>query len=402
MFKFDMFECINQRIAFNKLTVENSSGIILTYIRNNKCKDLLLENIRKKLNDENISDFIRVGDKIIVIYNDKRFPTLEWLADRPFCLYNSKYNDDFGIIYKLFQNHHTNIQYASVRILSNPILMFKIIKQDVYMVSYGTHNIHNNYKIMLFAIRQDCSLIKHASFELQMNKKILSIIMDKDKTTLAHIDKYIPQEYIIRRKKFLLGIIQADWTLLQYLPNNIIRQIRYWLHTKRQLLYKCFRAYKEIYNKENANKNNFNTDIKSSICRYLLSVGKNDYEIVLYLATRFNGVLDKLSTEVINNFRDNIRIILVSICKNGLNLKYASPRIKNITNLVKIAVNNNGLALKSASARLKDDTEVVRIAVSNNSKAFAFATKKVKAHLLKYYKGHLHENLIKAYSTWHN
>lgn len=101
--------------------------------------------------------------------------------------------------------------------------------------------------------------------------------------------------------------------------------------------------------------------------------------------------------------RNDKKIVLEAVSKDGMNLRFASERLSDDEEVVRCAVSECGLAVEFASERLKDnlvisilatkqnglalaflsenmcDTyEVVMTAVSQNGKALAYASKKLK------------------------
>ena len=95
-----------------------------------------------------------------------------------------------------------------------------------------------------------------------------------------------------------------------------------------------------------------------------------------------NVMGNELLREKVNEIIDNEKIVLKSVERDGITLKYASDRLKNKFSIVYKAVQNNGLALKYASDTLKDHNyflkKVVDEAVQENGLALQYASDRLK------------------------
>jgi Co/Zn/Cd efflux system component len=80
---------------------------------------------------------------------------------------------------------------------------------------------------------------------------------------------------------------------------------------------------------------------------------------------------DEKDKKTINYFKNNKKIILGLVKKNGFVLNNTSLELKNDKEIVSHAVNTHGLALQFASDNLKNNYEIVSLAVKNNGFAFA-------------------------------
>ena len=81
------------------------------------------------------------------------------------------------------------------------------------------------------------------------------------------------------------------------------------------------------------------------------------------------------------NFRDDEDVVREAIRLGGhLNLKFASPRLKDKKDFVMWAVQIDGFALRYVSIRLQNDREVVLRSIQKDCHAFCFAHRHMNDH----------------------
>jgi hypothetical protein len=79
-----------------------------------------------------------------------------------------------------------------------------------------------------------------------------------------------------------------------------------------------------------------------------------------------------------DKYRDDEKLVMVAIKKNGRTLEYASKRLQDNEKLVSEAVSSNGGALAYVSSRLQDDDDIVSIAVDAYGAYLQHASKRLQ------------------------
>ena len=81
--------------------------------------------------------------------------------------------------------------------------------------------------------------------------------------------------------------------------------------------------------------------------------------------------------------RNDYDLVSFIVNKNGLELEFASDKLKNNPEIVKLACLNNGLALKYASIELRNNPEIINIAISSNNHSFKFVSNDLRNDYMK-------------------
>lgn len=74
----------------------------------------------------------------------------------------------------------------------------------------------------------------------------------------------------------------------------------------------------------------------------------------------------------------NKKVVINSINKSGLNLKFADTKLRNNIEIVKLAILNNGLSIEFASNRLRDNLELGIMAINNNPDSYYLLSENLK------------------------
>lgn len=107
----------------------------------------------------------------------------------------------------------------------------------------------------------------------------------------------------------------------------------------------------------------------------LLKNNNKHFEDIIYMTkeNEING-LGKLTSQQQNDKE----IVLKAVSDNGLDLRFASPTLRDDKEVVTFAVEQNGWALEYASPRLKNDKEIVMKAILNDPWSMKFASIELK------------------------
>ena len=124
--------------------------------------------------------------------------------------------------------------------------------------------------------------------------------------------------------------------------------------------------------------NRLSADISPETARKALAL--LNHKTLVLAAVKNNGLDVKYASAKMRDDRD---VMMQAVRQNGLALRYASSRLKDDRKLVQMAVTNNSSALQFAGARSRDDTAVVRIAVQRtnyiDSNALQYASNRLKS-----------------------
>jgi hypothetical protein len=104
---------------------------------------------------------------------------------------------------------------------------------------------------------------------------------------------------------------------------------------------------------------------------------ESDRQVMLASVVRDGLALRFASAEL----RADREVVLASVVQDGLALRYASAELRADREVVFVAVSQNGAVLHFASAELRADREVVFVAVSQNGAALQFASAEIWAEL---------------------
>jgi hypothetical protein len=82
-------------------------------------------------------------------------------------------------------------------------------------------------------------------------------------------------------------------------------------------------------------------------------------------------------------FRENYKVVLAVVKKDGAALSLASDALRNNFRIVMSAVSNCGAALQHASASLRGNLQIAQAAVSNDRKAATWVRGKARKEIMK-------------------
>jgi hypothetical protein len=100
-----------------------------------------------------------------------------------------------------------------------------------------------------------------------------------------------------------------------------------------------------------------------------------DNKLVVMAAVRRDGLQLQFASE---RLRDDYNIVLTAVKQNGLALEFASGRLQNNRDIVLAAVKQNGLALEFASVGLRKNRDIVLEAVKQNGMAIRWASERLR------------------------
>jgi uncharacterized pyridoxamine 5'-phosphate oxidase family protein len=103
---------------------------------------------------------------------------------------------------------------------------------------------------------------------------------------------------------------------------------------------------------------------------------KNSPECLIHLTEKYSDnkeLLLKLKVSMLEGYSDRLKndhdVVLMTVKRNGFNLKHASKELQDNYDIVLAAVNKNGKALEFASSRLRSDKRIVKKAINNDPMA---------------------------------
>ena len=306
-----------------KITTTNVNIIFLPYKK---------EDVEKIIDKTNKSCF---GYYQIL---ESNFPNEELKSDKLFVKMALSHCSDY---YKYISNELKEdneiidiaIKYGSIRNLKYITKKYKedykfmkiYLDAPLYLIEYAGYNIKDNKEIVINILNEKPEYFQYISKRLRNNKEIIQLCIQKLKNTdckSTNIMKSL-SSYYKDDKSIVIELLKIDGKQLEYVSNRLKKD--------NEVVYTAI-----------------NNDSHSFI--YADKILFNDKKFILLALTNkdffgYNGYdeeyYDDFLEDLSDIYKDDKEIVLAAVKRCGINIKYASNRLKNDKDVVLTAIDNS-------------------------------------------------------------
>ena len=360
---FDINNHLYKYIPTKLLTKE----IIITHIKEYTCiskiqylpsiwkydKDIVLRSVKScSFSFRHVPDMYKNDKDIILAAVNNHGYNLEFASEY--------YKNDKEIVLAAILSYGGALKYASDFFKNDKEIILIALKDDSMALEYVSDKYKNNKEIVKFAISGRGSALKFASQDCKNDEEIILLAIRNHQ--YGNPFKYA-SDILKNNKDFINKAIEINGYVLDHVNHKYITEENMMIAIRMNadlILHKPF--YYHIKNIKKMIK------INPYLIKYMKCIIPYNY---------------KKKVWNIIKFKYNKKIILESVIKSGMVLKYIPKKYRYNKQIVKAAIKSNNLAFYYVPRKLQNDRNILDLAIKNNADELLYYSKR-KINLLEY------------------